>query len=122
VITTEQIQELAAEATLHFHPVARDADGRPQYRFNNQLRKLAFADKTEVGELRWSRSKKGIWSVNLCRSGKIVTGVELGKKRDLRDPRMMQMIRAVYAALLTAAAEAEAEVEATEPEAAPAAA
>src|SRR3954454_16764326 len=101
-ITTEQIDAAVADASVHFHPVALDADGRPRYRFGNQLRKLAMADDTQLGELRWSRTKKGIWTVALTVSGKIVQAVELGTKRDLRDPRMMRMLREQYRQILIA--------------------
>jgi hypothetical protein len=126
-ITTEQIDAAVADASVHFHPVALDADGRPRYRIGNQLRKLAMANDTQLGELRWSRTKKGIWTVSLAVSGKIVQSVELGKKRDLRDPRMMTMLRSQYRSLIeTAIIESEvkaaAEAEAANAEAAPAAA
>jgi len=89
---SEQTQ--TAPEAVTFHPLSYDAAGRPVYKHGNQLRKIARVGDLNVGELRWSKSKSGIWSLKLHRSGKTQFEIVLGRKRDQRDPRMMAALRA----------------------------
>jgi len=106
-------QTSTTEQAISFHPTALDAAGKPIYRVGNQLRKFARVGDITVGELRWSKSKTGIWTLKLHRSGKTQFELELGRKRDQRDPRMMALLREQATAMA-------AEAKATEPAPAPA--